>query len=179
MTTISLLGAFLRETGGVAATEHHTPSALRREGACGYIDDRRRRRLRAPGAQRTQGLGLNRDDIVEARLDASPDEPAVRSVVLDANECVLALVVPGGPPSDGVRSVREGRVRSILSEESVDHVTPALTRLGFPSPAVADARAELPEPADSVPSERLMVIAAEESDDRVAECSRRKGRTRS
>ena len=162
VTTISLPGASLRETGAVAATERHPPSAVRREGACGYSDHRRRRRLRAPGTQRARGRSLCRDDIVETCLDASPDEPVVRRVVLDANGCVLALVVPGGPPSDVVRSAREGRVRSILSKELVDQAAQALARLGFPPPAVADARADPRDLTDVAPSEWQVVFAVEE-----------------
>jgi len=97
-------------------------------------------------------------------------------VVFDANVWVSNFAYPGGIPERCVRVAIEGMVRSITSEDLIDQVRRALLgpKLAPRVDPVAVARAELAMRAASlvvIPTVRLSVITAKESDNRVLECA--------
>ncbi len=87
---------------------------------------------------------------------------------------VSAAAYPGSVPDQTIDLARQGVVRSIICASLIDQIRRALLgpRIGT-SPEVADiAEAEIRELSNIVvPTIRLAVITAEESDNRILECA--------
>ena len=96
------------------------------------------------------------------------------SAVLDANVWVSAAAYPGSVPDQAVALARAGRVRLVTSEPIIAQVRRALLspRLGTTPETVAEVIEEIRALSEVVVStERLAVITAKESDNRVLECA--------
>lgn len=96
----------------------------------------------------------------------------MRRVVIDANVWVSGVRYPDSVPGRIVDFARVGRIQPVLSIELIDQVLRALLRLGTAVDAVHTVESELRRFSDVVaPMQRLAVIIAKESDNRVLECA--------
>ncbi len=90
--------------------------------------------------------------------------------VIDANVWVSTAMFPYSTPGQVVELVREGAIQSISSEALVGQVGRALVRVGFRPDAINVSIVEMRSLSLLVePVERLAVITAKESDNRVLE----------
>ena len=99
---------------------------------------------------------------------------AAPRVVFDASVWVSALVYPASVPDQAADRARTLQVQSVLSPPLVDQVRRALLgpRFGWSKAMVAEALARIQDMSlVVVPTVRLAVITAKESDNRVLECA--------
>lgn len=94
----------------------------------------------------------------------------VQRVVFDANVWVSALLSASSVAGQAILAVRTGRVRSVLSDAIVSQTHRALYRIDFDPILLATAVGEMRALSDLVaPTQRLSVITAKDSDNRVLE----------
>ncbi len=97
---------------------------------------------------------------------------ALLRILFDANVWVSAYLFPRSVPGSTIDLVRDGFVQSIISAPLVEQAYGALLRLRYGEAAADEARAEMRALSDLVvPTVRLAVITAKESDNRVLECA--------
>ena len=95
-----------------------------------------------------------------------------RRVVFDANVWVSAILSASSLAGQAILAVRTGRVRSVLSEAIVSQTHRALYRIDFDPFLLATAIREMRALSDLVvPTQRLSVITAKDSDNRILECA--------
>ena len=98
----------------------------------------------------------------------------MRHVVFDASVWVSGVAYPGSVPDQAVSLARQGKVRSVISPALIDQVRRALLSPRFGrSPAAVQAIESRIRAVSLVvvPTVRLAVITAKESDNRVLECA--------
>ena len=101
-----------------------------------------------------------------------PMSEPLRRVVFDANVWVSAILSITGFSSRAISAVRLGYVRSLLSEAIVSQTRLALYRIDFDPFLLSTAIVEMRALSEIVvPTSRLTVITAKDSDNRILECA--------
>lgn len=95
-------------------------------------------------------------------------------VVFDANVWVSAAAFAGPLPRQAISAARQGIVQSVISEDIIHQVLRALRgpKIGAPPRIVTGTESQMRSvSALIVPTTRLTVITAKDSDNRILECA--------